>query len=393
MRILHVIHTLNPGIGGPVELVKQQGQYCVRHGHCFEILSVADTMNDWWIADFPVQVHCAGPAFTKYAFSPRVRAWLESNVASYDIVVINGVWQAHTRVAARISKAFGIPYFIYTHGLLDPWNRRAHPIKYLMKLCYWRAFEKRSLESAEALVFTSDEEARLAALYLPSAKWTALVAGGGIDAPARADEAAVETLRQKLQLPGHGKVWLFLSRLHPKKGLETLLSVFSSIERHDDAPTLLIVGEGDPDYVRALRSSEAGRSAGIVWAGPLYGGEKSAAYGLAEVFLLPTHQENFGIVLAEALGSGVPVITTRGVNIWRQISACGAGIICEDSEGSFRDAVHTWLSMGQERRRAMGQAAKRCFEENFEIDIPAGRLISAFEATRRRSPRGDAASA
>jgi glycosyltransferase involved in cell wall biosynthesis len=364
----------------------------MRHGHSFEVLSAADTINDGWVEGFPVRVHCAGPAFSKYAFSPRVRAWLESNIASYDVVVIDGVWQAHTRVAARVSRAAGIPYFIYTHGHLDPWNRKAHPIKYLKKLCYWRLFEKRSLESAEALVFTSDEEARLAARYLPSAKWTALVAGSGIDTPASATEAAMGDLRRKLQLPEHGKVWLFLSRLHPKKGLETLLSVFSCIERHEEAPILLIAGEGDPEYVSKLRSSQTGKSAGIVWAGPLYGSEKSAAYCLAEVFLLPTHQENFGIVLAEALGSGVPVITTRSANIWPQISDCGAGIVCEDSEDAFRGAVEAWLGLDHDRRRAMGEAARRCFAGNFEIGISARRLLSAFEAAKhRRGGRGSAA--
>ena len=366
-------------MGGPVESVRQLGTYFTARGHRFEVAAAADTPRDEWVARFPLPVHPLGPAYTKYAYSPRVRPWLEAHAAQYDVLIINGVWQAHTRIAARHARAHGIPHFIYTHGLLDPWNRSAHPVKYLKKLGYWWLFEKTSLEGADGVVFTSAEEASLASRYLPSARWRPVVVGGGIEAPPPVPSPDAEALLARFPVARGRRVWLFLSRVHPKKGLENLLAVMPSMAWKHETPLLMIAGDGDERYVEQLRKAALPLGADVLFTGPLYDRDKWAAYSLAELFVLPTHQENFGIVLAEALATGTPVITTRAANTWREIEAANAGIVCEDSVRSLRAALERWEAMDPAGRERMGQAARDCFRSHFEVGIAARRLMAALE--------------
>src|SRR5258706_2572987 len=120
IRILHVINTLDPNWGGTVACVRQVGAAMLRRGHKVEVASLSDTEVRPWIADFPVKNICLGPSVLKYAFSLRFISWFFRNASSYDVFVVNGLWQFQGLATAVIAPIFGKPYVVYVHGMLGP---------------------------------------------------------------------------------------------------------------------------------------------------------------------------------------------------------------------------------------------------------------------------------
>jgi glycosyltransferase involved in cell wall biosynthesis len=382
VKILHVIHTLNPKMGGPVECVNQLATFFRSVGHTVDVLAAADLPTDAWIAGFPARVIPAGPARWKYAYSPRVARWLAANCQNYDVMVINGLWQAHVQAAWRAAVRARLPYFLYAHGLLDPWNRGAHPFKYVKKFLYWLVAERKSLRRATGVVFTSDEEAHLATQFFPSSNWKAVVVGNGIAAPPPPTSEEIKRLKDRYPRLEGRRTWLFLSRIHSKKGIENLLDAFAKVEFRGPKPMLLMVGTGEAEYVRHLekKAGELSLNDDVLWAGPLYDRDKWAAFGLSELFILPSHQENFGIAVVEALAMRVPVCITRAVNIWRTISDAGAGLACDDSWRHVRQGLQCFEDMSASQKHAMSDSAHNCFVNYFSIEDAARRLLAQMEA-------------
>ena len=386
MKILHLIDSLDPLEGGKVECVRQIGAEMSAMGHGVEVAVCADIASAPWIKAFPMTVHALGPGTGKYAYSPRFREWLMSNGSHYDCFVVNGLWQYQGYCGSRVAIHLGIPYYVYPHGMLDPWSRRANPLKYLKKVAYWMAAERFTLKNAAGLVFTSEDECRLAPRYFPRSRWRSIVVGHGVSEPPRVEKSAITSFRIKYSIPGDRPIWLFLSRVHPKKGIENLLAVLPRLMKKANAPFVLIAGAGDANYVEQLKAKTAalGLEGSVIWTGPLYGDEKWAAFGCAELFILPSHQENFGIVIAEALSMGLPVCTTRQVNIWREIDRCGAGLICSDTETDLQAELEKWLLLKSDERQNFRVRARRCFEEYFQISGAATRLAAAMKETSHR---------
>lgn len=382
MRVLHIISTTDPAYGGPVESVAQLGTHLKRLGASVEVVACADAPGSPWIERYPLPVHAVGPGFGSFGYSARLNPWLRAHGTQYDVWVINGIWQYHASAAARTAKRLGMPYLIYTHGMLDPWSRRAHPFKYLKKLVYWSLLEQWTLRGAAAVCFTADEESKLARTYFPFGAWNAYVVGAGIaQPPDAAPDARTVFIARFPELEGK-RLWLFLSRLHPKKGLDILLRSFAEVAHTDPALHLLIVGQGVSDFVASIRRLVGQLSLGsrVSIAGPLYGADKWMAYRNSELFILPSHQENFGIVIAEALAAGLPVCISNRINIWREVANAKAGLICKDSQPSLTAALRQWLALSGDDRAPYVENAKKCFRDHFQISAAAGRLLLVLEA-------------
>ncbi len=377
MRILHVISTTDPAYGGPVESVAQLGSYLKGLGVQVEVAACRDAPDAPWIPAYPLEVHAMGPAWGFYGYSSRLVPWLRARSGQYDLWIINGIWQYHASAAARVAHAHHVPYLVYTHGMLDPWSRRAHPIKYVKKFAYWSLFESHTLRRAAAVCFTAEEEAALARRYFPFGSWNSEVIGAGVAEPKQAiADRARHALDQFPELQGK-RIWLFLGRLHPKKGLDLLLRAFAELAGRDASLHLLVVGEGAAPYVAAMRSlaQHLGISERVTFAGPLYAERKWAAYRIAELFVLPSHQENFAIVVAEALACGLPVCISDRVNIWREIAGANAGLVCKDSEISLRESLAHWVALSPDDRAAYRSAARKCYDANFHIRSAGQRLL------------------
>jgi glycosyltransferase involved in cell wall biosynthesis len=174
---------------------------------------------------------------------------------------------------------------------------------------------------------------------------------------------------------------LFLSRIHPKKGCDLLIEAFARVAAEDPALRLLMAGpdqEGWRSKLEALARSR-GIADRITWTGMLQGDLKWGAFRVADAFVLPSHQENFGITVVEALACGLPVLITDKVNIWREIAKAEAGFVEADTLSGVTALLQRWLSAPSEAVESMREHARTCFERHFEIRRAARKLVDVIE--------------
>ena len=172
------------------------------------------------------------------------------------------------------------------------------------------------------------------------------------------------------------KLALFMGRIHPKKGCDLLIEAFAKVLAEHSEWHLVIAGPDQVGWQKKLnhRAEQLGMASRITWTGMISGTMKWGALRAAEVFVLPSHQENFGIAVAEALAAGTPTLISDKVNIWREIQADGAGIVAEDTLSGTCEFFRSYLDLPEEKKLAMRQLARQCFEQRFEIKKTAGTL-------------------
>ncbi len=237
------------------------------------------------------------------------------------------------------------------------------------------------LRGARAVLFTADEELRLASNQFPNQRYNSVVVGYGTAQP------PISTLAQKEaflavapELRGR-RYLLFLSRIHPKKGCDLLVEAFARVANVDQDLDLVIAGPDEAGLLPALkaRANELGIAHRIHWTGMIGGDAKWGAYHGAEAFILPSHQENFGVVVAEALACGLPVLTTYKVNIWREVEQSGSGLAREDDLDGVVSLMTSWLGYSSQQREQMRTAALGLFHEQFDVNHVANRLVNFIE--------------
>jgi len=195
MKLLRVIHTIQAHSGGPIEGLKQASRIMSELGVEVEIacLDAPATVSDE-VENFPWKVHALGPGkFGNFSYSSHMRDWLDANVHQYDAVIIHGNWQYHGFATSKACLRHKVPYFIYPHGMLDPWFNRTYPLKKLKKQLYWRKGEHPVLHHAQAVLFTCSEECRLARGCFTPYEVTEKVIGYGTNAPEQSIAALKET--------------------------------------------------------------------------------------------------------------------------------------------------------------------------------------------------------
>jgi glycosyltransferase involved in cell wall biosynthesis len=375
VNILHVISSVNPAAGGPVEGIRQLGATLASQGNRVEVASL-DSPGAEYLRQFPLPVYPLGPTRLKYAFSARLVPWLIANRNRYDAVIVNGIWQFHSFGAWQVLHNSNTPYVVFTHGMLDPWFKKQYPLKHVKKLMYWPWAEYRVLRDARAVLFTSEEERMLARESFPFYRCNEVVVNYGTAKPL--GDARLE--RQEFfgrypELRGK-KLVLFMGRIHPKKGCDLLIEAFANVLAHDTAWHLVIAGPDQLGWQGKLSDLAArlGVASAITWTGMISGALKGGALHAAEIFALPSHQENFGIVLAEALAAGTPTLLSNKVNIWREIQSDGAGLVAEDTLQGTRELFRSYLDLPEDKKLVMRQRARECFEQRFEIKKAARTL-------------------
>jgi glycosyltransferase involved in cell wall biosynthesis len=383
LRLLHLIRSVNAVHGGPAEGVRQAVRSAQELGHFSEVLTL-DAPGDDCVAKFPAATHAVGQARGNYGWTRQIDTWLHERTAAYDALVVHGLWQYHGVAARRAALAARRPYYVYPHGMLDPWFGRAHPLKHAKKQLYWLAAERAVLRDAHAVLFTTAEESRLAlGSFRPyTARHEVLGYGLALDEDAQ-QASAEDFLDQHPGLRGRRLV-LFLGRLHAKKGCDLLIDAFAAVAQHHPQLHLVMAGP-DRNGLQAQLAQQAqarGVHSRITWTGMLEGRLKWGALRAAEVFVLPSHQENFGIAVAEALAVGTPVLISTQVNIWREIVACGAGLAEVDTLAGTRALLSRWLALPPATAVAMRTAALHCFDAHFRIDASVQRLHTLVAATR-----------
>jgi glycosyltransferase involved in cell wall biosynthesis len=381
IRYLHVIHSIDPRGGGPRESIKQLTAVALKLHHMVEVL-VTEPPDPAWVAEYSCPIHYAGPSYLGYGYAPRLTGWLKANAQRYDAVVVDGIWQYHSLATWRALRGTATPYFVFTHGMLDPWFNREYPLKRLKKLMYWPWAEYRVLRDARAVLFTCEEEKRLARESFGLYRAKECVVKYGVPAPEGDPIEQREAFLQAFpQLRGK-RFLLFLGRIHPKKGCDLLLEALAAVRPMD--PSLLLVMAG-PDQVGMQASltqlaERRGIAAAVIWTGMLRGDVKTGALRAAEAFVLPSHQENFGLAVAESLACGTPVLISNKVNIWREVIEDGAGLAAEDSLQGTIELLQTWIELSPEERHHMSRKAVDSFSSRFNVKSATESLIHAIEA-------------
>jgi glycosyltransferase involved in cell wall biosynthesis len=381
VKILHVISSVNPAVGGPAEAVRQLGTTLTSAGYRVEVASV-DPSDAPYLKQFPLPVHCLGPGTLGYSFSSRFIPWLRANHSHYDAVIVSGIWQFHSLGVWRVLRKSDTPYVVFTHGMLDPWFKKRHKLKHLKKWLYWPWAEYRVLRDAKAVLFTCEEERRLARSSFWLYRCNEVVVNYGTAKPAGDADTEIREFFARYPELRDKKLALFMGRIHPKKGCDLLIEAFAKILGPHPEWHLVMAGPDQVGWQKDLeaRSLQLGLRDRVTWAGMMAGRLKWGALRAAEAFLLPSHQENFGIAVTEALAVGVPALISDQVNIWREIDEDGAGMVAKDTLEGTCGLLQAYLEMPVEKKLAMRQSAVACFLQRFEI-THAGRSLQSLLAS------------
>jgi glycosyltransferase involved in cell wall biosynthesis len=380
--ILHLIRTLDPATGGPVEYLKQLAAVHTRTGVEVGILTL-DRNNPGWLHDLAASVIECGPSRGTYGFDPRLEAKLTELAGSFETMVVHGLWQYHGRCASRVAAKIGTPYYVFPHGMLDPWFRKSYPLKHLKKQLYWTLAERKVLEQARAVLFTTERESRLAELtFRPKGNYRRRILPLGVPKVTSDIGVVRDAFLQKFPHLRNRRFLLFLGRLHPKKGCDFLVKAFAEIRPPVD---LVLAGPGaSSQYTAELKRFAEGLP--IIFTDLIEGSVKSGALACAEALILPSHQENFGLVVAEALSFGTPVLLSEQVNISEEVKSFGAGFVEPDTFTGTRRLIERWLEHGDP---AMRLAALRCFQQRFDIEQSAQKLLEIIERKGTKRANGD----
>jgi glycosyltransferase involved in cell wall biosynthesis len=379
MKILHVISSVNPLGGGPIEGIRQLGTALVSAGHRVEIASL-DPPNAPYVNLSPLPVHALGPGSFGYRYSAQLVPWLRANRGKYDAVIVNGIWQFHSFGTWSALHKSGTPYVLFTHGMLDPWFKKQYPLKHFKKWMYWPWGDYRVLRDAHAVLFTCEEERRLARSSFWLYRCNEVVVSYGTSEPKGNPESELrEFFARYPELRGK-KLALFIGRIHPKKGCDLLIEAFAKVLRQHPDWHLVIAGPDQVGWRDKLNAQveKLGLAPRVTWTGMVTGAVKWGALRAAEIFVLPSHQENFGIVVAEALAASVPVLISNKVNIWREIEADRAGIVSDDTLEGTCSLLQSYVEMSATNKQAMRRAAAFCFGQRFEIRKAAQTLHSVL---------------
>jgi len=345
MKVLHVIPSISSKRGGPSKAVVDMVKALRLEGIDASILTTSDNVfyqeasypeGIWFeYQEVPVLMYsCVGSCYRQireFLISPGLTMWLVKNIHNYDIIHVHALFSFPSTVTMIIARLKGVPYIIRTIGQLNAWSLKQ---SYWMKRIMLAVVEKANIDGSIGVhVTSSSEEEDVRKLALNA---EVLNLGLGVNRPERSNLSS--SLNQKQQT-----IFLFLSRLHPKKQLENLLEAFYILQyKHDRADWLLyIAGDGDPSYVQKLRelANELNLESKITWMGHVTGVKKESVLADSDWFVLPSASENFGISAVEALAFGVPVILSKEVGIADLVSNYRAGIIAPESPEQLSDVL------------------------------------------------------
>jgi glycosyltransferase involved in cell wall biosynthesis len=385
MRLAFGLHTLNPATGGVVSATVELAKSLRTLGH--EVTLV--TFDDPSEAFLPALSQCLkilplGPARNSYGYISNLEEKLSTHTKSFDFLILSGLWLYSTFGLASWARRQKIPYAIFPHGMLDPYFARAYPLKHLKKLIYYFFFEFHSIRNASAICYTTTSERDLAQKTFPlfSHQRQEIIGlcveqfTGDISAAKEVFYSRFPVLRQKPFI-------LYLSRFHRKKGVDLLLKALKKFP----GATLVMAGPTDesscdPMFLQELKSLSTDN---VYWVGMLTGEVKWGALAAAQALILPSHQENFGMVVAEALSVKTPVLVTPAVALSTDVLRYKAGIIAPDTLFGVESLLKNFFSLSPDERANMSLAAAECYRDNYQPSAVASRLQNLIQEILKRN--------
>lgn len=309
-----------------------------------------------------------------YTVSWSLFRWLRKNAAEYDLLHIHALFSFAVVSAAYWASRYRVPYVVRPLGTLNRWgmeNRRPW-----LKQASLRMIDSHVLSGAAAVHYTSKEEQEEGAMVATVLR--PVIIPNPVDFRFDRDKLSGCWLRSHYPEVAQKRIILFLSRLHPKKGIELLLASFARLRGRMSNIVLVLGGRGENHFVERLRRQvrELEMESDVVWAGFLEGDAKKAAMAEADVFVLPSYSENFGVATVEAMAAGLPVIVSDRVGIHREISATGAGLVVPCEEDRLTNAILQVLGNDDLRVRLAQNGI--ALAKTFSADVVADQLVTLY---------------
>ena len=385
MKILHYMQAIASRNGGPPRAVVDQVATMKSRGHHAALATtIAADVPRTWIEEASEGVHpelirlppVAGPLGR---LTSRARAEIRSAVDRFDVVHLHGVWEPSNLQVSRVCRSVGTPYVISLRGMLDDWSMDQSALR---KRIYLALGGRSYLESAGAVHCTADAELAQSRKWFP--RGHGRVVPNLIDLAPYADRPDPSFARNEWPEIGEADFTvLFLSRVQYKKGIEHLVDAVSELRTRGRSVRVIVAGDGDDAYLSEVRRRADQRSVAdsFSWIGHVGGELKLSLYAAADVFALPTSQENFGFVFFESMAAGTPVITTDLVDTCDEIERSGGGVIIPQAGEPFAEAIESFMT-GERSSAEMGEAGRRWTLENLSTDAVAARFEGLYESVR-----------
>lgn len=400
LKIVHIISSADPKVGGPIQGIRNYEKALVNLGVQRDLVCFnnPEAIKNW---DFPSTLNVIGLGIAKtgWQYNKELEPWLEINALKYDCIIMNGMWSYHTyatmKVINKLKKRNNkLPkVYLMPHGMLDPWFQKdkTRRIKAIRNYFYWHLIEKKVVNSVDGLLYTCQEELLLARTTFPgyNPKKEHNV-GYGIVTPPKFSIKMVDDFYEQFNVNKEKPYLLFLSRIHPKKGLDLLLKAYTDLLSKSKAieaiPQLIIAGSGmETEYGKQLAEYVIAHpilQGKVQFVGLLGGDLKWGAIHGCEAFILPSHQENFGIAIAEALACSKAVLITNKVNIFREIENGGGGFVEEDTiAGTYRN-LDNWLSLSSEKKQKKRENAYSVYQQHFTIENVANTFFQIMTLSK-----------
>ena len=386
MRILRVIPSMNPKGGGPCQGIRNAVPEMKKLGIQNDVVCF-DEENDTFLEKDPFTVFTLGKSKTPWAYQKKLIPWLQQNAQNYDAIIVHGIWLYHSFASIKAisnyrKKNVSSPkIYVMPHGMLDPYFQQSKERKFkaYRNNILWSLIENKVINSADGILFTCEEELLLARTTFPNYKPKKEInVGYGIQAPPMYQESMKNTFMATVPQWNQKPFILFLSRIHHKKGVDLLIKAYQKLEKESGhLPQLIIAGPVDHPYGKEMQKL-ASTSKNILFTGMLSGEAKWGAFYESEVFALPSHQENFGIAVVEALACSIPVLISNKVNIWREIEKENAGIVRKDSFDGATQMLKDYMSKSSDERHLIKENAFKTYQKYFTIKQAARQFIKAI---------------
>lgn len=379
LKVLHVIPSISLTDGGPSRAIRTIERALNLQGVEVTTLTTDDDgyARRLALSNRPEGVPGAHRVYSRkwtdfYKFAPGAAIWLHRHVRQFDVVHIHALFSFLSVAAARLAKSQRVPYVVRPLGTLASYGLTQR--RPLLKKLSLGMVEGPILRNAAAVQFTSQAERQ----DIDALGFTVrgVVIPLGLEQP---PEWHPSDLVREYPILQWRNVILFLSRLHPKKNVEGLLTAFAMLRKQYDNVALLIAGDGLPDYRAALEAQARLEGIGddVVWLGHIENERKAAALALADVFVLASHSENFGIAAVEAMLAGIPCILAEGVALAGDVEAAGAGITVSTHPESIFQALNRLIA-DDRQRIMMGECAEHFARSEYSSDVMAQRLVDLY---------------
>ncbi|MBE9201466.1 MULTISPECIES: hormogonium polysaccharide biosynthesis glycosyltransferase HpsP [unclassified Nodularia (in: cyanobacteria)] len=387
MKILQIIPSISLVYGGPSQMVIGLASALAKENVEVTILTT-DSNGDSGQKSLDVTLNCpvkqdgyeiiyfrCAP-FRRYKFSLDLLKWLKVHACEYDLAHIHALFSPVSSAAARVCHQQKLPYILRPLGTLDPADLRK---KKQLKQIYAGLIERRNLADAAAIHFTSEQEAKISERFGVITR--DLVIPLGVIPPEKI--ANQENLvRNKLGIPPDSPLVLFMSRIDQKKGLDLLIPALEQLLESECNFHFVLAGTNsqDPDYEQKIKAQIANsllRSQTTI-TGFVSGELKASLLQAADLFVLPSYYENFGIAVAEAMVAGIPVVISDQVHIWQQVRDSKSGWVGATEVEAFVELIREALQNPQECQQR-GINAQKYALEYFSWSAIARQIIQAYQ--------------